>query len=182
MEHVVARVHRGARPVKVDREVAVRVDAEALAAEGRLAGGVRPPVLAPHPVGRPAVFVAVRVGHGQDIEVEGGEQVLAGLHRVGGLDQPLDGVQAGRRRDPLARVDAAVDPDDRFGGGPGLANDHGLNVAALVCGGQVLGGEEVGVGVHQPHDTLVDLLKIRQLFLGAKHPLTISLSVQGVRA
>ena len=45
-------------------------------------------------------------------------------------------MEAGGGRDPLPRVDAAVEPDAGLGGAPGLPHHQHVDTAALVAGGQ----------------------------------------------
>lgn len=100
-----ARLLRGALPAPAVAKVAVQIDAGAAAAPGAAA------ILAPQTVRRVRVLVAVRIGDGQHVPVD--------VAHVGGLRLPVlgelvDDVRDGRRTDPFARMNAAVQPDGRI--------------------------------------------------------------------
>ena len=64
------------------------------------------------------------------------EEVVAGVDGVAVLHERVRDVEAGGGRDPLPRVDAAVEPDPGLGGGPGLPHHQHVDTATLVAGGQ----------------------------------------------
>ncbi len=128
----------GAATAPLEAVVAVRVRPHAEAVLVDLPG------LSPVPIEVPGVLVAVRVHHGQEDPVDVVHEVVLVLRE--GLHQVVDHVDGGGGPDPLAGVDAGVDPHDRVGAAlspaADLQDDH---VPTLVRLPDDLGRNKVGI-------------------------------------
>eukprot|EP01136_Pigoraptor_vietnamica_P018375 Opistho-1_new@5361 len=134
-----AGVRAGARLAPVLVPVAVGVHTDAARA------GVRGARLAPHAVRRKGVDVAVGVEHGQNGELDRIDNARDVGVRAVLREKRSDEVDVHTRADPLARVDATVEPEPRLGARSLARYLDRRERAALVRRADVHKRREVGV-------------------------------------